>query len=34
MSIKSFLDTKKIYKSLSEEYDSANNFEYVQSFKK
>jgi hypothetical protein len=34
MSIKSFMIPKKLYKSLSDEYDSANNFEYVQSFKK
>lgn len=30
----SMVEDRKIYKSLSDIYDSANNFEYVQSFKK
>ena len=34
MSIKSIVQPKKLYKSFSDEYDSANNFEYIKSFNK
>ena len=34
MTEESYLNDKKAYKSLSDIYDSANNYEYVQSYKK